>query len=64
MTKKKNKALALALAACMSFGTLASLGAVGGTSTHSAITASALDTSTQITYPFEKIGRASCRERV
>lgn len=53
MTKKKNKAIALALAACMSFGTLASLGAVGGTSTHSAITASALDTSTQITYPFE-----------
>ena len=53
MTKKKNKALALALAACMSFGTLASLGTIGGIRAHDAITASALDTTTQMTYPFE-----------
>lgn len=53
MTKKKNKALALALAACMSFGTLASLGTTGGIRAHDAITASALDTTTQMTYPFE-----------
>lgn len=50
MTKKKNKALALALAACMSFGTL---GAFGGLRAYDAISASALDTTTQMTYPFE-----------
>ncbi len=50
MTKKKNKALALALAACMSFGTL---GAFGGLTAREAFTASALDTTTQMTYPFE-----------
>lgn len=50
MTKKKNKALALALAACISFGTL---GAFGGLRAFDAISASALDTTTQMTYPFE-----------
>lgn len=49
MTKKKNKALALALAACLSFGTL---GAFGGIKAHDAYTASALSTSSTVTYPF------------
>lgn len=49
MTKKKNKALALALAACMSFGTL---GAFGGLRAYDAYTASALDTTSTVTYPF------------
>ncbi len=50
MTKKKNKALALALAACMSFGTL---GAFGGLTAREAFTASALDETSTATYPFE-----------
>ena len=52
MTKKKNKALALALAACMSFGTLASLGVIGEIKAHDAYVASALDASSTVTYPF------------
>jgi len=50
MTKKKNKVLALALAACMSFGTLSVFGGIGA---REALSASALDTTTQMTYPFE-----------
>lgn len=52
MTKKKNKALALALAACMSFGTLASLGAIGEIKAQDALVASALSTSSTVAYPF------------
>lgn len=49
MTKTKNKVLALALATCLSAGTL---GAFGGIGAHEAFTASALDATSTVTYPF------------